>query len=138
MIVLMVGVAMLNSFTVMYNMWIWLFARNVLNLTLTDMGAALAWAPLLGLIVAFPYAWLIDRVSPYRLLAVYLVLVILTGFGMRLVHNAAGLALVSILWAGVNGLSGAAIMIVLRLAPREAVGSVSSSAAFINNVLVGF
>ena len=137
MIVLMVGVAMLNSFTVMYNMWIWLFARNVLNLTLTDMGAALAWAPLLGLLVAFPYAWLIDRVSPYRLLAVYLVLVILTGFGMRLVHNAAGLALVSILWAGVNGLSGAAIMIVLRLAPREAVGSVSSSAAFINNVYIG-
>jgi len=51
--------------------------------------------------------------------------------------NAAGLALVSILWAGVNGLSGAAIMIVLRLAPREAVGSVSSSAAFINNVYIG-
>ena len=137
MIVLMLGVAMMGSFTAMYNMWIWLFAKNVLNLTRTNMGAALAWAPLLGVVLAFPYAWLIDRISPYRLLAVYLALVILTGFVMGYVHGALGLALVSILWTGVNGLGGAAIMIVIRRAPRDAVGSVTSSAAFINNFYSG-
>jgi MFS family permease len=136
-IVLMVGVAMMNSFTVMYNMWIWLYAKNVLNLTRTNMGAALAWAPLLGLAVAFPCAWLIDRVSPYRLLAVYLLLVTLTGVAMNSVHSALGLAAVSIFWTGVTGLGGAAMMIVMRQAPRNAVGSFTSSAAFVVNLYNG-
>jgi len=122
---------------VMYNMWIWLYAENVLNLTRTDMGAALAWAPLLGLAVAFPCAWVIDRFSPYRLLAVYLLLVLLTGVVMNSVHNALGLATVSIFWTGVTGLGGAAMMIVMRKAPRNAVGSFTSSAAFIVNIYNG-
>ena len=132
-IVIMVGVALLGSFNVMYNSWIWLFAKNVLHLTRTDMGAALSWASLLSLALAFPSAWILDRFNAYKVLGVYL----LTQFGlcalMMRIHDVTGLLIVSFIWTMTCGFTWAAGLMVIRACLPHEVGSVTSSMAFINN-----
>jgi Na+/melibiose symporter-like transporter len=133
MIVLMLAVPMLGSLPAMYNAWIWLFAKNELNLSRTEMGASLSWASILGLALTFPCAWLIDRISPYKLAGIFLVLngVLLTAL-MR-VSSANGLILVSFIFVLATAFSGAASMMVFRSAHPAEVGSVTSSLALINN-----
>lgn len=137
LIFLMVGLALLNSFSVMYNMWIWLFAKNTLNLTRADMGAAMSWAPILSLVLAFPYAWLIDRFNPYKILICYLTMTAGLCVGFFYVQNGTHLAIMAILWVVTAGLSYAGPMIMLRTLPPADVGSITASAAFINNAYIG-
>ena len=98
MILLMVSVPLLSATLTLYNAWIWLFAKNTLNLTRTDMGAALSWAMLLSTALAFPSAWLIDRVSPAKLIPAYVAMQFVLFLGLLHVNSATGLIGVSFLY----------------------------------------
>jgi Na+/melibiose symporter-like transporter len=132
-VVLMLALPMLLASNVMYNSWLWLFAKNVLHLTRTDMGAVLSWAGLIGMPLGFIYAWLIDRFSPYKLTAIYVLMQVVLCVALFRVHNATGLLVVSVIWILGVGFASAAGMILWRALPPTEVGSITSAAAFINN-----
>ena len=98
MIILMLTVPMLTSMTSMYTAWIWLFAKNELNLSRTEMGDSLSWASVLGLVIAFPCAWLIDRISPFKLAGIYLAISGVLLAALMQVSSANGLILVSFIF----------------------------------------
>ena len=133
MIILMLAVPMLGALPAMYNAWIWLFAKNELNLTRTEMGASLSWASILGLVLTFPCAWLVDRISPYKLAGIFVVLngALLTS--LLWVSSQSGLIVVAFMFVLATAFGGAASMMVFRMAHPKDVGSVSSSLALINN-----
>ncbi len=133
MIVLMLGVAMISSAFVMYNQWIWLYAKNELGLTRTSMGAALAWSSLLGIALAYPAGHLVDHFNPYKLvLALHALQWVLFG-SLLLAHSAVGLIAVSFLFVVSTALAVAPAMMVFKSAAPQDVGSVTSSLALINN-----
>jgi len=133
MIVLMVAVPLLGAPLTLYNTWIWLFAKNVLHLTRTEMGASLSWASILGLVLGFPCAWLIDRISPYKLATAFLTLNAALFLVLMRVSSAYGLILAAFMFVLAAAFSGTASMMVFRSAHPEEVGSVTSSLALINN-----
>ena len=132
-IVLMIGTAMFGSTFVMYNQWIWLFAKNDLNLTRTEMGASLAWANILAIALAYPAAHLIDRFSPYKLILLCHGLQWVLFITLLQTQSAMGLIVISFLFVLAAALSITPAMMVYKSAPPEDVGSVTSSLAFINN-----
>jgi Na+/melibiose symporter-like transporter len=134
MIILMLAVPMIGSLPAMYNAWIWLFAKNELNLTRTEMGASLSWASILGLALAFPCAWLIDRISPFKLVGIFLALNGVLLAALLQVNSANGLVVVSFIFVLATAFGSAASMMVFRSAHPAEVGSVTSSLALINNI----
>jgi len=132
-IILMLAVPMLSALPTMYNAWIWLFARNVLHLTRTEMGASLAWASILSLALGFPCAWLVDRISPYKLAAAYVLLNAALFLALIQVASANGLILVAFMFVLACTFASVASMMVFRTAHPAEVGSVTSSLALVNN-----
>jgi MFS family permease len=132
-IVLMLSVPMIGATFTMYNAWLWLFAKNELGLTRTDMGAALSWSSLLGLVLSMPYAWLIDKINPYKLVALGLFLQFILFLALLNIHSANGLIVVSFLFAASSGIGGVASIVVFRAAHPAEVGSVTSCLGFVNN-----
>lgn len=133
MIVLMLGTAMLSSVFIMYNQWIWLYAKNELGLTRTSMGASLAWSSLLGIALAYPAAHLVDRFRPYKLILAFHALQWVLFAALLLTHSAHGLIVVSFLFVISTALSVAPSMMVFKSAAPQDVGSVTSSLALVNN-----
>lgn len=135
LIVLMVGTSLLNATSMMYGMWVWLFAKNVLHLTRTDMGASLAWATLLTTALAYPAAWMLDRFNPYKMVGLYVLMQLALCITLMTVHNATGLVVVSFVAVLSSSVSSAAGLILWRSMPAEDVGSITAAAAFLNNAL---
>ena len=133
MIVLMLAVPMLSALPTIYNTWIWLFAKNELNLSRTEMGASLSWAGILGLVLTFPCAWLIDRISPYKLAGIFVVLNGALLASLLWVSSQNDLIVVAFMFVLATAFGGAASMMVFRMAHPKDVGSVTSSLALINN-----
>src|SRR5271163_1935123 len=69
-IVLMVAVALLNAFTMIFNTWVWFYAKSKLNLTIGATGLAISWGLLLKIAVSYPAGWLIDRFGSYVALCI--------------------------------------------------------------------
>lgn len=135
-IVLMLAASLIVSTTVMYYNWIWLFARNTLNLTRSDMGSALSWVTLAAMPLGLVLSWLIDRVNLYRLAGVYVVTQLILCVSIFFVHDKNGLIALSFVQVCGAGLGTAASMILWRSMPPHEVGSITSTAAFINNAYV--
>ena len=133
MMILMFAVPMLGALPVLYNTWIWLMAKNELHLTRTEMGASLAWANILGLALSFPCAWLIDRISPYKLAGLFVALNGAFVATLVSVSSQNGLILVAFMFVLTVSFGNTATMMVLRSAHPAEVGSVSSSLALVNN-----
>lgn len=133
MIVLMLAVPMLQALSTMYATWIWLFAKNSLHLTRTEMGASLAWASILGMALSFPCAWMTDRVSPYKLAGISLTLNGLLFLSLMRVSSPNGLILVAFMSCLSNCFGGVLYMMVFRSAHPAEMGSVTSSLALVNN-----
>jgi len=64
-IVLMVAIALLNAFTMVFNIWVWFYAKSKLGLTIGETGVAMSWGLLIKIAVSYPAGWLIDRVGSY-------------------------------------------------------------------------
>ena len=132
-IVLMLAVPMIGALPNMYNAWVWLMAKNELHLTRTEMGASLAWASIAGMILSFPVAWMVDRISPYKLAAISLSMNVIFFIALMRVNSANDLILASLIFLVANCFNGVASIMVFRSAHPAEVGSVTSSLALVNN-----
>ncbi|MCK6489889.1 MAG: MFS transporter [Planctomycetes bacterium] len=136
-IVLMLGVGMIHSFIIMYNTWVWLFAKKDLGLEKTMIGEALAWSPLIGVALAWPLGWVIDRFGGLRVVVAFWALQAVTcWFAMR-IHDQSSLILASVCATIAMPLYTAADLLVFKTAAPAEVGSVTSSNSFTRNLYAG-
>ncbi|XHR31014.1 MAG: MFS transporter [Chthoniobacteraceae bacterium] len=133
-ILLMASVAILGTYQTVFNTWIWLYAKNTLHLSRTDTGMIISWAIPVTVALSFPVAWLIDRISPYKLLPW---MVLSAGLSLCFLRHASTDSCL-IIAAGFNAiamlLGGAADIMVYRHSPASEIGSVTST----NSCLRGF
>jgi hypothetical protein len=136
-IIMMLGVATIHAFLAMYSTWIWLYAKNDLHIERADCANALSWSALIGVALAFPIGWAIDKLGSYKIITVFWILEVL-GFiyGMR-VNSVNGLIILSIIACFTAPFYTGANMLVFKTCHPSAVGSMTSSASFLRNMVIG-
>lgn len=133
-VVLMISVSLFQTFQVVFGSWIWIYADSKLGLTRAEAGAAMSWAILLGVVVTFPLSWLVDRISPYRLLPFFCLIVAAVFWSFLNMKDINGLILTTCLQSLVGPLYSASDIMVYRTVNPAEVGSVTST----NSCLRGF
>lgn len=136
-IILMLGVGTVNGMMVVYSNWIWLFAKNALGISRSETGDVLSWAGILGAIVIFPVAWAVDKVkSSVMIWIFYLMQVVLCGAFLQ-ATNADGLMAIVLIVVFTAPCYQAADILVYKSAPREIIGSMTSTNSFLRHLVGG-
>jgi len=136
-IFLMLGVGTIGGFNCVQGAWIWLFAKNVLGMTKTDMGGALSWGILVCMLISYPVGWIVDRYGSYITIAIYFVLATIA-FGLAMIMNNAFLLAAEAIVVAINGVfyGGIDIMVYRSVHPKD-IGSVTSSNSFLRGLIAG-
>jgi MFS family permease len=136
-LVLMVAVALLNAFPMIFKTWVWFYAKAKLGLTIGETGAAMSWGLLLQIVVSYPAGWLIDRFGSYLALVIgWFLMVGLAVFSLK-VHSASGLILLTVLYSLVMALKVAGDTILWKTMDKADTGSYTSTVAMIRNFCTG-
>jgi Na+/melibiose symporter-like transporter len=136
-LVLMLGVALLNSMIAISNTWLGFYILKVMKVSAVDYGRITSWASLAAILLAYPAGYIIDRFSGYKVVCVFWVLQILLGLTLIFFVRESWLPFLFV-WSPVCCcLNSAANMMIWKSCPPEHVGSYTSSAAFFNNILIG-
>ena len=135
---LMLGVGMIGAFLNVYGMWVWLFAKFTLGLEKTSIAEALSWSSLISVALAYPVGCIIDRFGGRRIIVAYWMMLLVIFSVLMQVHSASGLLLIAVLRCFADPLAGAGAIMVYKSAPHEHVGSITSTNAFIGNMVAGF
>lgn len=136
-IVLMISVSLFQAYLTTYWSWVWLFAKNTLGLSRVDTGQAMAWGALVSLIVAGPIAWLVDHISPYKLLSVFCGLLGIHLLLVFQIHDTSSLMFVACLSSFLVPLYGAADIMVYRTVDPKVVGSMTSTNSCLRGIFNG-
>jgi len=136
-IILMVAIALLNAFTMVFNIWVWFYAKSKLGLTIGETGVAMSWGLLLKIAVSYPAGWLIDRVGSYTALCIEWVLML--GLVLCSIHvtNSNGLILLMVLFSMSTSLQVSGDTILWRTMDKADTGSYTSTVALVRNFLTG-
>jgi len=130
---LMAGVALINSYLVMNNQWLWFWSKETLQLERGDIFHALSWAGLLNMLLAYPIGCIIDRWGGFRIVLAYWVAQVLCFAWAMQVHDKAGLVILSLCVTMAGPLYAAADIMVYKSAPRQDIGSITSTTSCIRN-----
>ena len=136
-LVLMVAIALLNACPMMFNTWIWFYAKSRLGLGIGATGAAMSWGLLLRMLVSFPAGWLIDRFGSYVALAIQWVLMLALVLCSIGVTNSNGLIVMMVIFSLVTPLQVAGDTILWRGMSKADTGSYTSTVALIRNFFTG-
>jgi MFS family permease len=136
-LVLMLAVALLNAFPMIFNTWVWFYSKTKLGLTIGNTGAAVSWGLLLKIMVSYPAGWLIDRFGSYVALCVGWVLMLSLALCSIRVANASGLILLMVLFSLFTPLQVAGDTILWKTMDKADTGSYTSTAALIRNFCTG-
>jgi len=136
-LVLMIAVALLSSFSMIINTWVWFYAKAKLGLTIGGTGTAMSWGLLLQIIVSYPAGWLIDRFGSYVALCLGWTLMLAFALCASHVSNAGGLILLMVLFALFIPLQVAGDTILWRTMDKADTGSYTATVALIRNFCIG-
>lgn len=136
-IVLMIAVALLNAFTMIFNTWVWFYAKSKLDLSIAATGVAISWGLLLKIIVSYPAGWLIDRCGSYVALCIEWALMLALVLCSIHVKSANGLILLLVLFATSTSLQVAGDTILWKAMDKADTGSYTSTAALFRNFCTG-
>jgi DNA-binding winged helix-turn-helix (wHTH) protein len=137
MLVLMVAVALLNAFPMIFKTWVWFYAKTKLGLSIGQTGAAMSWGLLLQIVVSYPAGWLIDRFGSYLALVIgWFLMIGLAVFSLK-VHSASGLILLTVLYSLVMALKVAGDTILWKTMDKADTGSYTATVAMIRNFCTG-
>jgi MFS family permease len=136
-IVLTVAVALLNAFTMIFNTWVWFYAKTKLGLTIGATGAAISWGLLIKIAVSYPAGWLIDRFGSYLALCIEWVLMLALVLCSIHVKNASGLILLIVLFSLSTPLQVAGDTILWKTMDKADTGSYTSTVALFRNFCTG-
>lgn len=135
--VLMVAVALLNSFPMIFKTWVWFFATTRLHLPISAIGAALSWGMLLQVGVSYPAGWLIDRFGSYIALSIEWTLMLTLVVCSHFVHTADGLVVLTFLYFGFMPLQVAGDAILWKTMDKADTGSYTSTVSLVRNFSTG-
>ena len=136
-LVLMVAVALLNAFPMIFKTWVWFYAKTKLGLSIGQTGAAMSWGLLLQIVVSYPAGWLIDRFGSYLALVIgWFLMMGLAVFSLK-VHSASGLILLTVLYSLVMALKVAGDTILWKTMDKADTGSYTATVAMIRNFCTG-
>ena len=136
-LVLMVAVALLNAFTMIFNTWVWFYAKTRLHLSIGATGAAMSWGLLLRMAVSYPAGWLIDRFGSYVALCLEWILMLALAVSSIYVTNASGLVLLMVFFSLWMPLQVAGDTILWKTMDKADTGSYTSTVALIRNFCTG-
>ena len=136
-LVLMLAVALLNAFPMVFRTWVWFYSKTKLGLTIGGTGAAMSWGLLLQMAVSYPAGWLIDRFGSYVALGIEWFLMLALAVCSIRVSNASGLILLMVLFSMFASLQVAGDTILWRTMDKADTGSYTSTVALIRNFCTG-
>ena len=136
-LVLMIAVALLNAFPMVFKTWVWFYAKSKLGLTIGQTGAAMSWGLLLQIGVSYPAGWLIDRFGSYLALLIGWVLMLGLAVFAAGVRSASGLIVLTVLYSLVMALKVAGDTILWKTMDKADTGSYTSTVALIRNFCTG-
>jgi MFS family permease len=136
-LVLMVAVALLNAFPMIFKTWVWFYAKAKLGLSIGETGAAMSWGLLLQIGVSYPAGWLIDRFGSYLALVIGWLLMIGLAVCSLQVRSASGLILLTVLYSLVMALKVAGDTILWKTMDKADTGSYTSTVAMCRNFTTG-
>ena len=136
-LVLMVAVALLNAFPMIFKTWVWFYAKSELGLSIGQTGAAMSWGLLLQIGVSYPAGWLIDRFGSYLALTIGWVLMLGLTVSAVGVKSASGLILLTVLYSLVMALKVAGDTILWKTMNKADTGSYTSTVALCRNFCTG-
>jgi hypothetical protein len=137
MIVLMIAVALLNAFNMIFNTWVWFYAKSKLGLSIGATGAAMSWGLLLKILISYPAGWMIDRFGSYVALCLEWVLMLALAICSIRVTNASGLVLLMVLFSSFTSLQVAGDTILWKTMDKADTGSYTSTVALVRNFCTG-
>ncbi len=133
----MVAVALLNAFTMIFNTWVWFYAKTKLDLTIGATGVAISWGLLLKIAVSYPAGWLIDRFGSYVALCIQWILMLTLVVCSIHVKSANGLILLIVLFSSSTSLQVAGDTILWKTMDKADTGSYTSTVALFRNFCTG-
>ncbi len=136
-LVLMIAVALLNAFPMVFKTWVWFYAKERLGLSIGQTGAAMSWGLLLQMGVSYQAGWLIDRFGGYvALVLAWVLMLALVVFSIG-VRSASGLILLTVLHSLVMSLKVAGDAILWKTMDKADTGSYTSTVALCRNFCTG-
>jgi Na+/melibiose symporter-like transporter len=136
-LVLMIAVALLNAFPMIFKTWVWFYAKSKLGLTIGQTGVAMSWGLLLQMGVSYPAGWLIDRFGGYVALSLAWILMLALAVLSVGVRNISGLILLIVLYFIILSLKVAGDAILWKTMDKADTGSYTSTVALVRNFCTG-
>ncbi len=136
-LVLIVAVALLNAFPMIFKTWVWFYAKGKLGLTIGDTGAAMSWGLLLQVAFSYPAGWLIDRFGSYLALCIQWVIMLTLVLSSIHVTNSHGLIVLMSLYFLFLPLQVAGDTILWKTMDKADTGSYTSTVALVRNFTTG-
>ena len=130
---LMVGVALINSYMVMNNQWLWFWSKETLHLARGDIFQALSWAGLVNVALAYPVGWVIDRWGGFRVVLLLWAGQVACFLWAMNVTDKTGLIILSLAMTLVGPLYMGADMMVYKSALAKDIGSITSTSSCFRN-----
>jgi predicted MFS family arabinose efflux permease len=136
-LVLMIAVALLNAFPMVFKTWVWFYAKSKLGLSIGETGAAMSWGLLLQMGISYPGGWLIDRFGGYVTLILTWCLMFALAVLSIGVRNVSGLIVLTALHSTVMSLKVAGDAILWKTMDKADTGSYTSTVALCRNFCTG-
>lgn len=136
-LVLMIAVALLNAFPMIFKTWVWFYAKSKLGLSIGQTGVAISWGLLLQMGVSYPAGWLIDRFGSYVALVLAWVLMLALSVCSVGVKSVSGLILLTAFYSLVLALKVAGDTILWKTMDKADTGSYTSTVALCRNFCTG-
>ena len=136
-LVLMIAIALLNSFYMIFKTWVWFYAKAKLSLTIGDTGAAISWGLLLQIVVSYPAGWLIDKLGSYVALCIHWSIMLTLMLYSSHVTNANGLIVLMVLFSLLTPLQVAGDTVLWKTMDKADTGSYTSTVSLIRNFCTG-
>ena len=136
-LVLIVAVALLNAFPMIFKTWVWFYAKSKLGLTVGQTGIDMSWGLMLQVAVSYPAGWLIDRFGSYLALSIQWVIMLTLVLSAIQVTNSHGLILLMSLYFLFLPLQVAGDTILWKTMDKADTGSYTSTVALVKNFSTG-
>jgi MFS family permease len=136
-LVLILAIALLNAFPIIFKTWIWFYSLSKLGLTIGDTGAAMSWGLLLQVGVSYPAGWLIDRFGSYLALSIQWLLMLALAICSIHVVALHGLIVLILLYFLLAPLQVAGDTILWKTMDKADTGSYTSTVALVRNFSTG-
>ncbi len=136
-LVLIVAVALLNAFPMIFKTWVWFYAKSKLGLTVGQTGIDMSWGLMLQVAVSYPAGWLIDRFGSYLALSIQWVIMLTLVLSSIQVTNSHGLILLMSLYFLFLPLQVAGDTILWKTMDKADTGSYTSTVALVKNFSTG-